>query len=91
MALKFFNRRKAEAESAADSPPTTTLNHKDEKYDADPERQGSYLDGSRRKSRIDTLPVAGDDASGLSLGAQLEMEKDNGIQYRTCGWKKVCL
>jgi hypothetical protein len=45
----------------------------------DPERQGS-----RRFSRV------GSDGSALSVGAQIELEKENAIQYRTCGWKKVC-
>jgi hypothetical protein len=27
--------------------------------------------------------------SGLGVGAQLEMEKDNAIQYRTCSWQKT--
>jgi hypothetical protein len=49
---------------------------------ADAERQGS---AARRMSRID----ATDSDSGLSVGAQIEMEKDAAIQYRTCGWKKV--
>jgi hypothetical protein len=46
----------------------------------DPERQGST---GRRFSRV------GSDGSALSVGAQIELEKENAIQYRTCGWKKV--
>jgi hypothetical protein len=32
------------------------------------------------------------DESGndISIGKQLEMEEDNAIKYRSCGWKKVC-
>jgi hypothetical protein len=50
----------------------------------DPEHQGS-----RRMSRIDHPPAVSDTDSGLSVGAQIELEKENAIQYRTCGWKKV--
>jgi hypothetical protein len=46
---------------------------------------------SRRPSRIDKKDDYDTDASsGVSIGAQIEMEKENAIQYRTCGWKKVC-
>jgi hypothetical protein len=45
--------------------------------------------GSRRPSRIDKKDEFSDTESNLSVGAQIELEKHNAIQYRTCGWKKV--
>lgn len=61
--------------------------------DYDPERQGSKASTGRRMSRIappTKAPIEGGDAeSGISVGAQIEMEKDNAIRYRTCGWRKV--
>jgi hypothetical protein len=46
--------------------------------------------GSRRMSRIDKKDVNPSDTdSTISIGAQIELEKGNAIQYRTCSWQKV--
>lgn len=48
----------------------------------------------RRMSRI-AKPVATNDhmpsdtESTVSVGAQIELEKENAIKYRTCSWQKV--
>jgi len=61
--------------------------------DYDPERQGSKGSTGRRMSRIAPpikAPIEGGDVdSGLSVGDQIEMEKENAIKYRTCSWRKV--
>ena len=61
--------------------------------DYDPERQASKTSTGRRMSRIEPVtktPIEGGDAdSGISVGAQIEMEKENAIRYRTCSWQKV--
>ena len=61
--------------------------------DYDPERQGSKASTGRRMSRIAPpikAPIEGGDVdSGLSVGDQIEMEKENAIKYRTCSWRKV--
>jgi len=57
-----------------------------ENNDAYAERRGSRIAGPK------TLPIvaAGSDAdSGLSVGAQIELEKENAIKYRTCSWQKT--
>jgi len=77
MALGFFTKPSPE------KPSDSVHDHeKKDSGDVDAERQGS---AARRISRID----GNDSDSGLSVGAQLEMEKGAAIQYRTCGWKKV--
>jgi hypothetical protein len=45
----------------------------------------------RKMSRISKpASVTGDDTdSSISVGAQIEMEKENAIKYRTCSWQKV--
>ncbi|KAF1989371.1 hypothetical protein K402DRAFT_402022 [Aulographum hederae CBS 113979] len=54
-------------------------------YRADVEGQGG-----RKMSRIDKpLDAASDSDSGLGIGAQIELEKDNAIKYRTCSWPKT--
>jgi hypothetical protein len=49
----------------------------------------------RRMSRIDKKDSidggAYDTDSTLSIGQQMELEKDNAIKYRTCSWQKVRL
>jgi hypothetical protein len=46
--------------------------------------------GPRRMSRIDKKePNLSDSDSAISIGAQIELEKDNAIKYRTCSWQKV--
>jgi len=61
--------------------------------DDDPERQSSKTETGRRMSRIAppiNAPIEGGDVdSGLSVGEQIEMEKENAIRYRTCSWRKV--
>ncbi|KAF2401178.1 hypothetical protein EJ06DRAFT_380282 [Trichodelitschia bisporula] len=44
--------------------------------------------GHRRRSRL-SASIAADDESVLSVGRQIELEKDNQIQYRTCSWQKT--
>lgn len=63
--------------------------------DYDAERQGSVGSG-RRTSRIAPPKRAsivggqvGDADSDLSVGAQIELERENAIKYRTCSWRKV--
>jgi len=59
----------------------------------DVENAHDELGEERRGSRIDrprTGSIVGGDAdSGLSVGQQIELEKGNAIQYRTCSWQKV--
>jgi len=50
----------------------------------------------RRMSRIgkpvatnDHVPPGSDTESTVSVGAQIELEKENAIKYRTCSWQKV--
>ncbi|KIW06681.1 uncharacterized protein PV09_02386 [Verruconis gallopava] len=47
-------------------------------------------DPPRRMSRIDGKSHAASDTdSTVSIGQQIEMEKDNAIKYRTCSWQKT--
>ena len=87
MALKFPNFSKASPET--DRRPETSEIKKDPAITKDPERQASVTASGRRMSRIDEPPGISDTDSGVSIGAQIASEKDNAIQYRTCGWKKV--
>lgn len=32
-----------------------------------------------------------EDGNDLSVGKQVQMEEENAIKYRSCGWKKVCI
>jgi hypothetical protein len=64
----------------------------------DPERQGSRGSAGRKMSRIappKRASIVGgqisDAESDLSVGAQIELEKENAIKYRTCSWRKVRL
>ncbi|KAF2094866.1 hypothetical protein NA57DRAFT_45751 [Rhizodiscina lignyota] len=43
----------------------------------------------RRLSRIDRTVDDADNDSSIGVGAQIEMEKDNAIKYRTCSWQKT--
>ena len=52
----------------------------------DPESNGG---AGRRMSRIDSKAFGSDTDSTLSVGQQMELEKDNAIKYRTCSWPKV--
>jgi hypothetical protein len=98
MALDGLGSRLTEA-SPEYSNTTTVPNEKRDGEihppDYDPERQGSKTSTGRRMSRIappTKAPIVGggsDSESGISVGAQIEMEKDNAIRYRTCGWRKV--
>lgn len=81
MALSYFGRNKA------------TL---DGETAYDPVRiDGKYQDRAHRraadKNALDSEKQAplSDSDSGMSIGAQIDSEKSNAIQYRTCGWKKV--
>jgi hypothetical protein len=47
--------------------------------------------GSRRMSRIDKPADVAETDSTVSVGAQIEMEKENAIKYRTCSWQKVSI
>lgn len=65
----------------------------DEKKSVDGNGSPSDVEGGnppRRMSRIDAPPGGEyDSESTFDIGAQLELEKDNAIQYRTCSWQKV--
>jgi hypothetical protein len=89
MALSYFGRNKAPTEGDPYDPVRIDAKRSDEKNPelVDPERQGSAR--PRRLSRIDKPASFQDTDSGLSIGAQIESEKANAIQYRTCGWKKA--
>lgn len=105
MALKqFMKRNLAPPAPAADAIPIPGAGVID-KEKVDPEHPPQYgqdlesqVPPGRRLSRIDgklekdaTGGIGGSDSdSNLSIGAQMELEKDNAIKYRTCGWKKVC-
>jgi len=54
--------------------------------DGDVENQAP---GSRRMSRIDKPADVAETDSTVSVGAQIEMEKENAIKYRTCSWQKT--
>lgn len=76
------------SEKPASTAATSTCNG-DETYD--PENSMG-----RRMSRIakpvaanDHVPLGSDTESTVSVGAQIEMEKENAIKYRTCSWQKV--
>lgn len=46
----------------------------------------------RRMSRIDGKDDHPSDTdSTISIGQQIELEKDNAIKYRTCSWQKVSI
>lgn len=45
----------------------------------------------RKMSRIGKSDVLDDSDSSVSVGAQIELEKENAIQYRTCSWQKVSM
>lgn len=95
MALGGPNSRPTQA-SPEDSNP---INEKKDEEAAlpnyDPER-ALDIGGGRRMSRV-APPKKGsmlggqtsDTESDLSIGAQIELEKDNAIKYRTCSWRKV--
>src|ERR1700742_1519054 len=52
---------------------------------------GSTNPTGRRLSRIDRTVEEADSDSSIGFGAQIEMEKENAIKYRTCSWQKVRL
>ena len=52
-------------------------------------RRGSRIDAPVRKNSIVTGDTSSDDDGGMSVAKQLELEKGNAIQYRTCSWPKV--
>lgn len=59
-------------------------------YGYDTERQ---VPRDRRFSRV-AAPIPGtvgdsDAESAMSVGRQMELEKNNSIKYRTCSWQKV--
>lgn len=78
MALDFLTKTSPEAEAGEKGRRLSTKNA------TDPENPGG-----RRLSRIGKPGDLSDTDSGLSVGAQIELEKENAIKYRTCGWKKV--
>ena len=75
------------------------MNDYDEKKEVTYLEDGPGYSGPRRGSRIDapirkTSTFAGEgdtssDEEGMSVAKQLELEKGNAIQYRTCSWPKV--
>ena len=94
MALSNFARRmtqtsveahpNTDAASSSSSPPPVH----DEKRSIDTDVEGGAP--KRRMSRIDGKDDHPSDTdSTISIGAQIEMEKDNAIKYRTCSWQKV--
>ena len=59
-------------------------------YGYDTEKQAP---GGRSFSRV-AAPIPGivgdsDTESAVSVGKQMELEKNNSIKYRTCSWQKV--
>jgi hypothetical protein len=95
MALGFFSRKDSSTTNPIED---RNGSHDDDKKDAkmdpaDPEKQ--QQDGNapnpRRKSRVERSMEAAETDSGVGIGAQVEMEKDNAIKYRTCSWQKVPL
>lgn len=59
-------------------------------YGYDAERQAPH---DRKSSRV-AAPILGmvgdcDAESAMSVGRQMELEKNNSIKYRTCSWQKV--
>jgi hypothetical protein len=79
MAMNFLT--KASPETANDA---NEIEKPQNAAGLDPERQGS-----RKMRRIDKPVVMSDSDSSLSVGEQIELEKENAIQYRTCSWQKV--
>lgn len=66
-------------------------NEKDLEGNLPSSRRGSVNPSGRRLSRIDKKIEEADEDSEFGIGAQIEMEKDNAIKYRTCSWQKVRL
>lgn len=59
-------------------------------YGYDVEKQAHH---DRKPSRV-AAPILGvvgdsDAESAMSVGRQMELEKNNSIKYRTCSWQKV--
>lgn len=79
---------KKDIESSPDGKDVKFDNEKDLEGGA---RRGSVNPGGRRLSRMDRTVDDADVDSDIGIGAQIEMEKDNAIKYRTCSWQKVWL
>lgn len=47
--------------------------------------------GGRRLSRVDRSIEEADNDSEIGVDAQIALEKENSIKYRTCSWQKVRL
>jgi hypothetical protein len=96
MALKSFARRMTQTSVKRTSPnivaPPIADATEDEKksFDAADVEGGGAAGAQRRMSRIDGKDDHPSDTdSTVSIGAQIELEKDNAIKYRTCSWQKV--
>lgn len=50
-------------------------------------RVGGRIDGPKTKP----INTGSESDSDLSIEAQIELEKDNAIKYRTCSWQMVRL
>ena len=91
MALSDFARRMTQT-SVERNPSTTEplpRPSEGEKKSLDADVEGG--NPQRRMSRIDKKEDdhPSDSDSTVSIGAQIELEKDNAIKYRTCSWQKV--
>lgn len=82
-----LNNDKAGHDLENGSPPSFT----------DREKRKGSLGGSiseergRRMSRFDRSIEDAEADSEFGIGAQIELEKENAIKYRTCSWQKVRL
>lgn len=57
-------------------------------YDASMPHKGGRID-KVMVAPIGAVGLDSDSSSGLSIGQQIELEKDNAIKYRTCSWPKT--
>lgn len=85
MALDFLTKTSGET--------AKLKSEKQEPLRTDPNDPEGQTNAPHRMNRIDgkELPdlALSDTDSSLSVGAQIEKEKENAIQYRTCSWQKV--
>jgi hypothetical protein len=96
MALSNFTRRmtrtsvendttSAPVDANANIPRNASVDEKKSLGDRDVEGGGA----PRKMSRVDGKDDLSDTDSTVSIGQQIELEKGNSIQYRTCSWQKV--
>jgi len=73
--------------STFDEKKEVTYHENGDGYDG--RRRGSRIDGPIRKNSLGVGDTSSDEEGNISVAKQIELEKGNAIQYRTCSWPKV--